>query len=284
MGKIEVNPKNVPPDLESDQSITLWRYMSFASLCDILMNDQIPLISVVNFQEGTEGAVLKEILKKIPKAHKIDIDRTFLMYCQLIQVSSWHKAERENVAMWERYTDQKEAVAIRTNAKLLLDCIPPKDVTVHLPSRKKIKFSEEEITIKPVEYTSREPSDFEMTLKQLQNGDGKLCFFYKTNHFADEKEIRILRYAKDEKNKLDQCDPSVILKSEEGDLPCPSTYYLKITSASDLIEQIVISPHVHSEFRRMLEDHIEIYNFRRKSEKRPLIDCDITESGRRSWM
>ena len=123
-----------------------------------------------------------------------------------------------------------------------------------------------------------------MTLKQLQNEDGKLCFFYKKNIFGDEKEIRILRYATDDKNKLDKCNPSVILKSEEGNLLCPSTYHLKITSASDLIEQIVISPFVHSEFRRMLEDHIEIYNFHRKSEKRPLIDCDITESELKSWM
>ena len=146
-----------------------------------------------------------------------------------------------------------------------------------------MKFSEE-ITIKPVKYTRGEPSDFEMTLKQLQNGDGKLCFLYKKNLFEDEKEIRILRYAKDDKNKLDQCDPSVILKSEEGNLLCPSTYHLKITSASDLIEQIVISPYVHSEFRRMLEDHIEIYNFHRKSEKCPLIDCDITESELKPWM
>ena len=46
MEKIEVNPENVPPDLKPDQSITLWRYMSFASICDILINDQIPLISV----------------------------------------------------------------------------------------------------------------------------------------------------------------------------------------------------------------------------------------------
>ena len=229
-----------------------------------------------------EGAVLRGILDKIPDAHEIDIERTHKMYCKLIQVSSWHKEEGEKKSMWERYTNEKEAVAIRTNAKLLLDCIL-KEVTVHLPSKKKMKFSEE-ITIKPVEYTRGELSDFEMTLKQLQNGDGKLCFFYKKNLFGDEKEIRILRYARDDKNKLDQYDPSVILKSEEGNLLCPSTYHLKITSASDLIERIVLPPFVHSEFRRMLEDHIKMYNFYRKSKKRPLIDCNITESELKSWM
>lgn len=282
MGKIEVNPKNVPPDLESDESITLWRYMSFASICDILMNDHIPLISVGKFNDQTEGKVLKKSLEKMSNTHKIDVDKTFQMYLQLTQVSSWQKAEFENKDMWEQYTGKKEGVAIKTNAKSLLDSIL-KDVTVHLPSGEKTKFSEG-IIIKPVEYITGEPSDREITFEQIQDGNAKLCFFCKTRIHTDEREIRILRYARDDKNKLDQCEPSVILKSEEGNLLCPSTYHLKITSASDLIEQIVISPFAHSEFRRMLEDHIEIYNCYRKSKKRPLIDCNITESELKPWM
>ncbi|MYG07554.1 hypothetical protein F4167_13245 [Candidatus Poribacteria bacterium] len=123
-----------------------------------------------------------------------------------------------------------------------------------------------------------------MTLEQLENREGKLCFFYKTKPFAAEKEIRILRYARDDKNKPDQCDPPVIFRGEELNLPRPSTYYLQITSASDLIDEIVISPYAHSDFRRILEDNIEICNFRRKSKNRPLIDRSrITESGLKLW-
>ncbi len=152
--------------------------------------------------------------------------------------------------------------------------------TVHLPSGEKTKFSEG-IIIKPIEYIRGEPSDREITFEQIQDRNAKLCFFYKKRTHSDEREIRILRCEGEHKKEL---YPSVILKSEKDDLPRPNTYHLKITSASDLIEQIVISPFAHSEFRRMLEDHIEIYNFYRKSEKRPLIDCKITESELKSWM
>ena len=106
-------------------------------------------------------------------------------------------------------------------------------------------------------------------------------FSIKKRTHSDEREIRILRYEGEHQKEL---YPSVILKSEKDNLPSPNTYHLKITSASDLIEQIVISPFAHPGFRRMLEDHIKIYNFYRKSKKRPLIDCKITESELRSWM
>ncbi len=128
MEKIEVNPENVPPDLKPDENITLWRYMSFASICDILMNDHIPLISVGKFNDETEGRVLEKSLEKMSNTHGIDVYRTFQMSLQLTQVSSWQKAKFENKDMWEQYTGKKEGVAIKTNAKLLLDSMP-KDVT-----------------------------------------------------------------------------------------------------------------------------------------------------------
>ena len=153
--------------------------MSFASICDILMNDHIPLISVGKFNDETEGKVVKKSLEKISNIHRIDVYRTFQMYLQLTQVSSWQKAEYENKDMWEQYTGKKEGVAIRTNAKLLLDCIRiPKDVMIHLPEGEKTKFSEG-IIIKPVKYIRGEPSDCEITFEQIQDGNAKLCFFYK---------------------------------------------------------------------------------------------------------
>ena len=61
MANFEINFGNIPPDLEPDENITLWRYMSFSSLCEILMNNHIPLISVINFSDKSEGAILKEM-------------------------------------------------------------------------------------------------------------------------------------------------------------------------------------------------------------------------------
>lgn len=128
MARFEINSKNVPPDLEPDESITLWRYMSFTSLCEILMNDHISLISVRNFSDKSEGAILKEILSKLPNTNRNSIEHTMQIYLESTHVSSWHNAKDENAAMWDRYTHGGEGVAIKTNAKLLLDCIPDVEI------------------------------------------------------------------------------------------------------------------------------------------------------------
>ena len=66
MAKFEINSQNIPSDLEPNEDIILWRYMGFSSLCQILMNNHIPLISVSNFSDKSEGIILKEILSKLP--------------------------------------------------------------------------------------------------------------------------------------------------------------------------------------------------------------------------
>lgn len=37
----EINFDSIPPDLEYDENITLWRYMSFSSLCEMLFHNAI---------------------------------------------------------------------------------------------------------------------------------------------------------------------------------------------------------------------------------------------------
>ena len=69
MKNYEINFGNIPPDLEPDENIPLWRYMSFSSLCEILMNDHIPLIGIHNFSDKSEGAILKGIISKLPNTY-----------------------------------------------------------------------------------------------------------------------------------------------------------------------------------------------------------------------
>ena len=61
----EINSDNIPPDLKYDENIILWRYMSFSSLCEILMYNYIPLIRSDLFEDKSEGIIFKEIIKKI---------------------------------------------------------------------------------------------------------------------------------------------------------------------------------------------------------------------------
>ena len=80
MERYEIDPENIPSDLEPDEKITLWRYMSFGSLCEILMNNHIPLISIRNFSDKSEGVILKEVLSKLPNTYEESIEYAIQKY------------------------------------------------------------------------------------------------------------------------------------------------------------------------------------------------------------
>ena len=293
MKNYEINFGNIPPDLEPDENITLWRYMSFSSLCEILMNDYIPLISIQNFSDKSEGAILKEILSKLPNAPPDGIKYVMQKYYETTYISSWYKGKNENAAMWDRYTYKGEGVAIKTNAKLLFDCISAvgnNRITAH-QSFSELKLDElpqntsnnPDIIIKEVEYTDKNPTDFVMGKKYLQNGYDLLCFFYKLEDFRDEAEIRILRSTFQAAytfafigiynyNKIDDAIKNV--------LPPQDSLRLRVGSADKLIQQIVVSPYAHNQFIETVKQSIKHINKVRTD----LIECDVIESRRKEWV
>ena len=296
MENYEINFENIPPDLEPDENITLWRYMSFSSLCEILMNDHIPLISISSFSDKSEGAILKGILSK-PHTYEDSVQYAMQRYYEDTYISSWHKAENENAAMWDRYTYGGEGVAIKTNAKLLLDCISAIE-TNHISHHQLFsdanlgtladgKLFNPQIIIKPIKYTDTKPTDFEMEVKYLQNGYDKLCFFYKLEDFKDELEIRILR-SESIAYIFCQLDPSNIHKVKYEKLGISIKFQapsqLKIDSASKLIQEIVVSPYAHNQFIKTVKQSIEHINMRRRRQQTDLIECDVNESRRKEWV
>ena len=297
MENFEINFGNIPPDLEPDENIILWRYMSFSSLCEMLMNDYIPLIGIQNFSDKSEGAILKEILSKLPNAPRDGIEYVMRKYYETTYVSSWHKGKNENAAMWDRYTYKGEGIAVKTNAKLLFDCIRTvgnNRITDHqsfselgldeLPEK---SYVIPNIIIKEVKYTDKNPTDFAMAEKYLRNGYDQLCFFYKLEDFRDEAEIRILRSTLQSAytlafvgiynyNKVDDALKKVS--------PPQDSLQLKIDSADKLIQKIVVSPHVHNGFIATVRQSIKIINQYRESRQANRIECDIIESRRKEWV
>lgn len=298
MSKYEINFGNIPPDLEPGENTTLWRYMSFSSLCEIVAYNYIPLIGISKFKDKSEGVILKEILSKIYGTPEYVVQYAMQRYYETTYVSSWHKAQDENAAMWDRYTYGGEGVAIKTNAKLLIDCInsagrPPAEIPI-TPNE---YFSDENINryerekpnainipwviIKSVKYINNNPKDFEMDRIYLENGYDLLCFFYKLEDFKDEAEIRILRsafgnafmYAKTPPNELPNHDLGVT-----GDAVA-----LPINSVSKFIQQIVVSPYAHSNFINIVKEFIGI-PVRRPSGQIERIECDIVESRQSRWI
>ena len=292
MKNYEINFESIPLDLEPDENITLWRYMSFSSLCEILMNNHIPLIRIGNFSDKSEGTILKEIVSKLPNTHDDGIEYAMRKYYETTYISSWHESENENAAMWDRYTYGGEGVAIKTNAKLLLGCIGAiegNNITDHqffselkdaLP---KNTSNNSDIIIKRVKYTNKNPADFAMAEKYLCNGYDKLCFFFKLEDFEDESEIRVLRAALIKPYTFATADnPTFSMFDEalEKSLAFKDVAPLSIDSASKLIQQIVVSPHAHAQFIKTVRQFIKHINMLRTDP----IKCDVIESRRKKWV
>lgn len=294
----EINFKNIPLDLEPDENIILWRYMSFSSLCEILMYDHIPLISISKFSDKSEGAILKGILSKLPNTHNDGLEYAMQKYYETVYVSSWHKSKNENAAMWDRYTYGSEGVAIKTNAKLLLGCIKDINSNRILPhdwfsdsSLDKLPEGvrqNPQLIIKPIKYTNNNPTNFDMKEKYLHNGYDKLCFFYKLEDFKDESEVRILKAPFANPYSLCTFDQNMIQTTQkhlQSQLPNPKdSIPLKINSANKLIQQIVVSPYAHNQFKKTIEQSIVSINLLRQIQQVDIIECDIIESKRKEWV
>lgn len=294
MENYEINPENIPSDLVADEKITLWRYMSFGSLCEILMNDCIPLISIRNFPDKSEGVILREILSKLPDIYVDQIEYTMQKYRESVYISSWHISENENAAMWDRYTHGGEGVTIKTNAKLLLDCIPQQSIVTKrqrgwiMPAPPKIKedaIGPGRAIIKKITYIDNSPSDFEMRKEYFYNGYDKMCFFYKFIDFQDESEVRILTSEFRNQYGYAMMDPTIYGNGARKDpISFENTLSIKIGSANKLIQQIVTSPHAHSKFIETVKQVIKHINTHRESSQSELIQCDIDESRRKEWV
>ena len=297
MANYEINFGNIPPDLEPDENITLWRYMSFSSLCEILMNDHIPLIGVHNFSDKSEGAILRGIVSKLPNTNQEGIQYAMQKYYETTYISSWHEAENENAAMWDRYTYGGEGVAVKTSAKLLLDCIGAiegNSITDHqffselrLDELPEYTSSRPDIIIKRVKYTDKNPTDFAMAKKYLRNGYDNLCFFYKLEDFKDESEIRILMPGFYGAYIFASADSSYLPNVEDifkKSVLFTDAVPLKINSASKFIQQIVVSPYAHDRFIETVRQSIICINMCRQRLQTDLIECDVIESRRKEWV
>lgn len=305
----EINFNTIPDDLEPNEDISLWRYMSWSSLFDILMYDLLPLINVRKFSDKAEGAILKTILTNLSKSNRAftdDIDVIeYIMheYYKTTYISSWCQSEAENAAMWDRYTHgSSEGVAIKTNAKLLLDRVKSNNnITPNnhfsdafidsLPGRNNrsgVAAVIPDIIIKPVKYTEINPKNFIMKFKYLENGYDRLCFYYKLQDFRDESEIRISFSTGGPKYTHLYHNFDTVRKLKEHERQRKSnrdsdSILIYIDSANKLIEQIVVSPHSHEGAIKRIKDLIECINLKKQDSEFDLIDCDIVESGRKEW-
>ena len=161
------------------------------------------------------------------------------------------------------------------------------------------------IIIKEIKYINYQPSDFEATQEQLQQGNDKLCFFYKMDDYEDEREIRILTSRLGEVHLFYQTGMGPNFKEVMESLlqpvyeqlssqgyklsghfsPFQSSIPLYIESSNNLIEKIIVSPHSHNQFIKTVRQTIEDINTSRESKGLPIFQVSkVIESRRKEWV
>ena len=289
MERLEIHG-NLPPD----QNVTLWRYTTFSTLCEILINNYIPMPSIINFNDKSEGIILREMIHSI--SDELTAEFVMQMYLNDIAVSSWHKSKNENAAMWDRYAKNGEGVAIKTNAQLLVNCVNQHNLNLpHInhdnldnpdPYKKNMYHR---LVVKAIKYTAQNPSDFIMQnnmLENLRSGYDITCFFYKMVDFKDEEEVRVLFIDTSGLINIvgEFSDKFMDLRYRESHSFYQDAkkrgnqgYKMNIESPNNLIEEIIISPYAHKNMINTVRDIVnrtchESHKF------------EINESNRSKWI
>lgn len=198
-------------------------------------------------------------------------------------ISSWHISEHENAAMWDKYTHDKNGVAIKTNAMKLIHSIDNS------------KYDHSTRKIKEVIYTDKNPSDFRIN-EDLLEEYYYLFFFYKMKDFEYEKEVRILislfqnphSFSHFNSEQINSLENQIDKIFENNPIALPlidliknanknkNTYNLYINSPTDLIDEIVLSPYSHDIFSNIVNKLLDYLKIENK--------IKISQSNRKQWI
>ena len=267
-------PKYEIKNLVPSEDRILWRYTDIPSVIEMLTYEYLPLIRVSRLSDPSEGAIIKAAINKLPGAADFGKDHVFDVYKKTSFVSCWCESKEELAPMWERFS-LRDGVAIKTNAKRLLEC-----------------YSRKGLTIRYVKYINENPDDVFSELAELDYKEFEKfredLFFYKLSDFEDEREVRILQCRKlinfagmvvadgtnqyrIEKDMVDHVIP------EEDIVETP------IDSMNDFITEIVVSPTARPGIYKIVRKLIETLNEVRVSKRKPELKIKVRESRRTMW-
>ena len=266
----------IPPCLEFCEKTILWRYMSFSSLCEILMYNYIPLIRSDLFEDKSEGVIFREIIRKMGNTYSEGLDYAIESYKESTFISSWHISEHESAAMWDKYTHGKDGVAIKTNAMKLIHSIDSSD------------YENSARIIKKVIYTDKNPSEFRINENLLEKYY-YIYFFYKMKDFEYEKEVRILISLFQNPHILAKLNPEQVnnMRNQTDYLfqnnpllkngyKNKKTHNLHIDSSLNLIDEIVLSPYSHDVFINIVNQFLKVLGMENR--------IKVSQSCRSQWV
>jgi hypothetical protein len=216
---------------EPDLTAEAWRYMPLSQLLSILLTGELPLIRVDLLGDPFEGSVTAEVLAQDvvmsmgttrfgrtygPRAGQAmtptevleEFRRTRVSILRSSHASCWRMG-KESEGMWRLYCGQKDGIALRTTCAKLKDSI-----------------TDDATRLGQVTY-------IDYAAGGMPHDNFLYAVMFKRDGFADEHEVRLLRYL--------QGDADAVLRDPELK-PGPSVRKMKWDVRS-VLEQIVVSPY-----------------------------------------
>lgn len=211
------------PDLQT----TIWRYIDFTKLVDLLISKQLFFARSDSFQDPYEG-VFKLKDHALTKDVFSDQKRTKQFYF----LNCWHINESQSDAMWKIFLKTNNGIAIKSTIGNVINSL---------------EKSEDEVFISKIEYRDFDKVTFEELRKEPQNqtfngkGSSVSQFNYKRISFEHEREVRLFY--------IDQPIPHVIIDG----VPREPLNFKRIDVDVDiLINEIVIAPFAEDWFTELV--------------------------------
>ena len=123
----------MPPDINVDTSLRIWRYMDLAKYLSFLKTKSIRLSRADTFEDPYEGLInnptVQVMQNVVPgKQQPFELARNFADQLEEDRkstfVNCWHWSESESAAMWKLYSNNDYCVAIVSNIPRLLRQLP----------------------------------------------------------------------------------------------------------------------------------------------------------------
>lgn len=196
---------------EPEENVTIWRYMDFVYFKELLKTGCLFFSSIDNFKDLNEGKCSVELTSLFERIRK----RTY--------VSCWTVRNCESSLMWDSFTKSQEGIAIKSSIFRLRACL---------------KNSKIDQYIGKVDYDGFHSIPERNTLEP---------YLYKSKHYEDEKEIRVLTQIIDSQSPLLQ----------EADIESGLLVKVDLT---ELIESIYASPNSSNDFITKVKETLSEFN------------------------
>ena len=196
------------PDFDApDDSDILWRYLDLPRYLDLLIREKLFFPCANVLEDPFEGMFWGENRLHLRSRS-----------APLLAISSWHKNQQENYAMWKIYAQGYNGLAIQTNFRRLRESLGKTDM---------------EIRIGKVSYTDEEPPEI--------TNDNLRAVLHKRSTYSFEQEVRCCY-------KLDSSSERDHVWEEQGHV---HGVYVPV-DLEMLIERLYISPYSPNWFRELV--------------------------------